>query len=104
MDYSESDDKLRQYDYLHNKMKITPKRISYQFSASMPDESIKKQLHLTSATAILTCAHVSWCIKDGKEIPFEHIIVQKTSASVASNIGLGSVGLMYMKNTAGDSK
>lgn len=40
----------------------------------------------------------------GKEIPFEHIIVQKVSASVASNIGLGSVGLMYMKNTAGDSK
>lgn len=61
------------YDYLHSEIKITPKRISYQFSASMPDESIKKQLHLTSATAILTCAHVSWCIKDGKEIPFEYV-------------------------------
>ena len=72
MDYSESDDKLRQYDYLHNKMKITPERISYQFSASMPDESIKKQLHMNSATAIQTSAHVSWCIKDGKEIPFEY--------------------------------
>ena len=37
MNYSESDDKLRQYDYLHSEIKITPERISYQFSASMPD-------------------------------------------------------------------
>lgn len=61
------------YEYLHNEMKITPEKISYRFSASIPDENIKKQLHLTSATAILTCAHVSWCIRGGKEIPFEYV-------------------------------
>jgi DegV family protein with EDD domain len=38
-----------------------------------------------------------------KEVEFQNIVVQKASATVASNVGLGTIGLMYMK-AGGDGR
>lgn len=37
-----------------------------------------------------------------QEMEFDHIAVQKSSATVATNTGLGSIGLVYMKNNSGE--
>lgn len=37
-----------------------------------------------------------------QEMQFDHIAVQKSSATVATNTGLGSIGLVYMKNRSGE--
>lgn len=45
-----------------------------------------------------TADMIEYVVKQAKrEVDFEQVIVQKASATMASNIGLGSIGLMYMK-------